>query len=349
LRRVPKDSTSELHAPAAYFGKLAQLSGRSKAYVHPHLLLRNTTKHPITANATVYGKDEHGGYTELSLKPLKIESESVLHVDLEEVRHESKTTLADGAAGLRIAYDATPTDLMADLLNVDETADFTLYDDVRDLFLQHARLTTAISFNLGGNSQSFLILKNVTDQPQQARVRLDYDDGKAHYDVNLGEVPAQQVEVVDIKHLRDMGLPDRDGQRFLSQAEFGGAVILSEPGAFVASDPTFKYSAAPLAPDAFGPDDPDDDFGQRPFFPPSCGRAIDSRGGGTVNMDRACRDAANRCLVPTTVQARCAVLKCQRDYCGNHACTDDERQKSDSAREEYATVPCDAFPCRPRP
>ncbi|MGH8645949.1 MAG: hypothetical protein ACREX4_16410 [Gammaproteobacteria bacterium] len=41
------------------------------------------------------------------------------------------------------------------------------------------------------------------DTPQQARVILDYAGGKRQCEVKLAEVPPQQLEVIDIRRLRD--------------------------------------------------------------------------------------------------------------------------------------------------
>jgi len=88
----------------------AKLSGRSDTYVHPHLLLRNASAHGIVVNATVYGRDESGHYAQWRLEPVKLESQSIIHVDLEAQRHGAKSTLADGVAGWRLTYKGGSTE-----------------------------------------------------------------------------------------------------------------------------------------------------------------------------------------------------------------------------------------------
>jgi hypothetical protein len=107
------------------------------------------------------------------------------------------------------------------LVNVDESGDIVIYDRTRNLFFHEPVMQVAISFDLSEGRQTFLILKNVTDQTQEARVVLDYDDGRSQYNVNLPPVPAQQVSVIDIKHLRDAHVPDRNGSTLPDNVTFG--------------------------------------------------------------------------------------------------------------------------------
>jgi hypothetical protein len=297
----PHKAVSELQSPAAYFGKLAKLSGHSNTYVHPHMLLRNASARRIVVNATVYGRDESGHYMQWRLDPVKLESQSIIHIDLEAQRHEAKSTLADGVAGLRLTYKGGSTDLVADMFNVDTTGDFVLYDDVRNMSSYRSSGEAAISFDLSGTNQTYIIVKNVTDKVQKPNVLLNYDDGKGLYLVKLPEIPAQQVEIVDIRHLREAHVPDQGGLELPANAEFGGGIVVSEPGAVVASDPTFDYSTATLPGDLRGPEGPDDQ--DRPHSPHSCMEPLganddwDDRCTLIRNLDR-CRSLCNQeCLV----------------------------------------------------
>src|SRR5262249_34021755 len=86
---------------------------------------------------------------------------------------------------------------------------------------------------------TFLILKNCTNEPQEAHIILHHDRGKKKYDFKLPKIDAQQVGIVDIKQLRDDKVQDKNGQTLPADAQFGGAVVFSQAGAFVISDPTF--------------------------------------------------------------------------------------------------------------
>lgn len=251
---VPENFKPELQSPAAYFGALRNLISESDAYVHPHLLLRNISKRSLTVQGAIYGKrcgTSGCNDAELQLNPVTLQPESTVHIDLEKQRQASRDKIADGVAGLRLTHDGGPTDVVAELINVDQTGDVVLYDPVFNLLLHAPSRQTAISFNLGLGHRTFLILKNVTDRPQQARILLDYDNGKRRYDVALPEIPPQQVGIVNIKQLRDAKIPDKNGQTLPPDVEFGGAVILSNPGAFVSSDPTFADELPNLTEEGF--------------------------------------------------------------------------------------------------
>jgi hypothetical protein len=260
------DIQSELHAPAGYFGKLNRLSHRGEAYLHPHLLLKNVSKRRIAVIGVVYGTDKKGLPAKLNIEPLTLDPSRTVHIDLEQARQQGQSALSDGPAGLRLRHDGAPTDIVAELLNVDETGRVVFYDDVRSRSLYQATIQSAISFDLANDSQSFLIVKNTTDEPRKPGIRLDYNEGKNHYEVAMSEIPPQQNAIVDIRHLRDAKIPAVDGRVLPPEVTFGGSVIFSEPGTFVISDPTLVYGHT-NAPD----DDPPDDT---PFFLPSCGRDL---------------------------------------------------------------------------
>jgi hypothetical protein len=278
---------SELHSPAAYFGQLDKVVRHSRAFLHPHLLLRNTRNYEIIAEPILYGKDEKDEVAEFRLKPIKLEPQAVTHVDLQEQRKVvSPGTLADGVAGFRLIHSGCPTDVVAELINIEENGKFAHYDAIRNLSFHLAATQIAVSFNLALRNQSFLFLKNVTDKFQKPRVLLDYDDGNKQYDVVLPEVPPQQVSIVDIKRLRDTGTPDRNGQVLPPDVEFGGSAIFMEHGAFVIGDPTYMFPTPTVAeattfseiaePDPPGNNDPNgpNDV-DRPDFVPTCARGGD--------------------------------------------------------------------------
>ena len=247
VRDVTTEGRSELQAPVAYFGKLGKLVSGSMENLNPHLLLRNTAKREITVQGTIYGKDLDGRYIAFQLQSVTLKPEWPIAINLERERQTSQSNLADGIAGLRLTHDGDPTDIVAELINVSETGNLAFYDRMRNLFFHKAATQIAISFNLESGHQSFLILKNTTSRFQRLRILLDYTGGNSPYDLLIPNVPPQQVEIIDIKHLRDSGVPDQQGQTLPHNVSFGGARILSERGAFVSSDPTFVFSLFPLS------------------------------------------------------------------------------------------------------
>ena len=103
-------------------------------------------------------------------------------------------------------------------------------------------MLAAISFDLRPGRHSLLTIKNTTDETQNIDLVLDHEQGSRHYIADLAPFPPQQVRVVDIKRLRDQGVPDRTGKILLSATDSGGSVLFGAPGAFICSDPTFFAS-----------------------------------------------------------------------------------------------------------
>ena len=172
-------------------------------------------------------------------------SDGLLELDLGKERKESESRIADGVAGLRLSHDGGATDVVAEVINVDSTGNFSLYDRVENLFFHTTPGQLAISFNLEAGHRSYLLLKNTTNRSAKVRVLLDYEGGNRPYDVLLENIPRQQMKIVDIQQLRDAGVPDRNGQKLPKNLSFGGARIFSEPGAIVASDPTCLLRIGP--------------------------------------------------------------------------------------------------------
>jgi hypothetical protein len=265
LTNIRAGPGTELHAPAAYFGKLNQLTHRGEAYLYPHLILKNVSESNATVMGVAYGKDKEGNPAELKIEPMTILPNNTVHIDLQDKRKKDRSILADGAAGVRLSHDGGPTDVVAELLSIDETGQVVFYDDVRNLYYRGAK-QSAISFNLEDENRSFLIIKNTTDKPRKPSIFLYYNDGRDHYEANLKDIPPQQVEIVDFRHLRDTKIPDLRGHILPPDLKFGGSIIFSEPGAFVVSDPTFMYGSRPTP----AGDPPDDE----PYFAPSCVRVV---------------------------------------------------------------------------
>jgi hypothetical protein len=68
-------------------------------------------------------------------------------------------------------------------------------------------------------------------------------------------------------------------------------------------------------------------------------------GGGTREMDKACRDAATGCFPLSTTTTTCARLRCRKNYCNDHECTADEKQLGNKSKSEYDGAQCDLYPC----
>jgi len=227
---------SELFAPSAYFGGLDWLLPDSTAQMHPHVVMHSVANHRLTVRIAVHGRDDDDSPTELALHPLEFAPHQTVKLDLEELRADS--ALVGGVAGVMLAHAGEPTDVVAELVNVDTTGDVVIYDRFRPAVLRPMEAGVIMSFNLAEEQRTAVVLTNITAQPEDVSVNLRYAEGTAVYE-HQETVPPWSTTVLDIKRLRDQHIPDRRGRRLSPDLEFGSGIIMCTPGAIVASDPTF--------------------------------------------------------------------------------------------------------------
>lgn len=239
LGDIPTEGPCELHASTLIFGDLGALLRGVGVIVHPHLLLRNVSRTPLEVECAVAGKDSSGGESRMPLRRMTLEAGEAVHVDLELQRRDSEAGLADGIASLEIVHQGRPTDLVAEVISVDETGDFCLYDRVVNLHSYDLATLAAISFSLSEDRRTFLVVKNVTHRAQRARVLIDYRQGTECYEQVL-ELAARGFAVVDLAQLRAEQVPDAMNRSLPADARFGGCMIAAdEPGTLIGGDPTF--------------------------------------------------------------------------------------------------------------
>lgn len=249
LGDVPTEGPCELHASTLVFGDLGALLRGAEVIVHPHLLLRNVSQSPLPIECTVEGKDSSGLQSRMPLRPMTLEAGEAVHLDLELQRRDSEAELADGISTLEVLHKGRPTDLVTEVINVDETGDFCLYDRVVNLYSYKPVALVAISFSLSEDRRTFLVLKNVTHRAQRARILIDYRQGAQCFEQVL-EVAARGVAVVDIAQLSAEQVPDLMHRTLSVDVGFGGCIIaVDEPGTFIGANPTFvlKRSASVAA------------------------------------------------------------------------------------------------------
>ena len=71
----------------------------------------------------------------------------------------SKSNLGDGIAGLRLVHSGCPSDVVVELINIEENGRVARYNAVRNVAFHLAATQIAVSFNLESGNQSFLFLK----------------------------------------------------------------------------------------------------------------------------------------------------------------------------------------------
>ena len=112
-------------------------------------------------------------------------------------------------------------------------------------FVAHGKgayLKPVVSFDLSRESTTLLLLRNVSDQPVSAQYAVSYIDEAGnpvqYSPVDLNLAP-DDFKVVNLKHLRDQRVPDRNGSVLPLQLTRGSAFVASSrAGALLVADPT---------------------------------------------------------------------------------------------------------------
>lgn len=241
-----------LQVPTLLFGdlkvmlpSLASLLAPDTVAVRPHLLLRNQTGEALEVRAALVPANREGTGRSITLPSIPLAPREARHLDLMTVVRANCPEVEDVVAALTLGHDGTPFDIVAELINVDETGDFCLYERVVNLHGYQPPALAAISCSLEAKRRTFLVVTNVTDRPEQARLLIDYQEGEQCYEHCL-TVPAGGIEIVDLASLRDSRLPDVMRSTLPSDLTFGGCFISARtPGALVAGDPTFVFGSMP--------------------------------------------------------------------------------------------------------
>jgi hypothetical protein len=225
---LPYKGTS-LELAGAPFGRPDKKLGFSKATrFTTQLLLTNTADKAIDVSVTLDGKNAAGVPISWEMPALSISPLQSRVVDLNEVRIKSNSPIVDGHVGVRLKHTGSPIELSTEAVTVDRTLrysfDNALYDSE-----SVAKVYNAISFNLIGNKNTLLLIKNVSNTSAKFGYRLNYEkqDVMHSYKSKLSELKPYELKVVDLKSIRASRVPDEDGQVLPADVEFGNANIYS--------------------------------------------------------------------------------------------------------------------------
>lgn len=291
------------------------------------LLLANTSPNAINVTATLDGHDIGGQPVSWDAPIITLASFESRVIDLEKARVEGNSPVADGHAGVRLVHTGDISDLQAEAVTVDQTMTFSFYDPFFDDVFD-SRVDNAISFNLTGNKDTLLVIKNAFNQTSRFGYTISYQDGSAFHDYKSPQfsLAPYEVRVVDIKALRDGGVLDREGHRLPGNVSFGNARIYSERAVLISGDPTFDpvagtcYSCVNPCPGCSArvcePIDGCDPCLYDPFLcDPSQGPACTLC---CATKAAACDATHSQCLIIATGVFAGAVAACEAGPCAAH-------------------------------
>jgi hypothetical protein len=103
----------------------------------------------------------------------------------------------------------------------------------------------AVSFNINEQQDSFLVIKNTSWEEVRFYYSLTYSQEESYHEYMspLTTIGPQELFVVDIKEIRDSGVPGLEGETLPSTVTFGHAAVVATHSALLVADPTFDLSS----------------------------------------------------------------------------------------------------------
>jgi hypothetical protein len=236
--------TGSLQLAGAPFGRPDKKMGFPKsARFTTQLLLTNTSQKSIDVTVGLDGKSADGAPASSNLPAFAIPALQSRVVDLDALRINSHSPIADGYAGVRLTHTGSGLDLFAEAITVDRTLTFSfdnaLYDSEQLSAVYHA-----ISFDLTGNKDTFLLVKNPSNSTVRFGYRLNYERQSVmqSYTAKLAELKPYELRVIDLRALRDSRIQDADGLILPRDVEFGNATVFANQP-IISGDPNFDSEA----------------------------------------------------------------------------------------------------------
>ncbi|HXU36203.1 MAG TPA: hypothetical protein VN937_07540 [Blastocatellia bacterium] len=317
-----------LQMPGTPFGRPDRKMGfPKKTAFSTNLLLANTSSNPISVTATLDGHGIGGVPVSWDAPIITLAAFESRVVNLEKARVEGHSPVADGHAGVRLVHTGSPSDLLAEAVTVDQTMTFSFYDPFFDDVLD-SRVDNAVSFNLSGNKDTLLVIKNSFNQTSHFDYSISYQDAGAVHDYKsaLFSLAPYEVRVVDIKALRDGGVIDREGHRLPINVSFGNARIYADRAILISGDPTFDPVAGtcssctnPCPGCTMRFCEPDPDCDPCLYDPSLCDPQQSPACTTCCTVKAAACDASHsQCLIIATGVFAGAVAGCEAGLCATH-------------------------------
>lgn len=113
-------------------------------------------------------------------------------------------------AGLTLTSTGKPGAVMTQCFSYDQTTDHVFYTHLKDPAMSKNRLGGSYPFNLEGDNQCIIQVRNTTDEPARFTFQIDWPGGS--YTLPVRVVAPQQQAAIDVRKLRDGQIPDSLGR-----------------------------------------------------------------------------------------------------------------------------------------
>jgi hypothetical protein len=195
-----------------------QLEKIGNEKLEPKIAVRNIGTANTIVKAKIFYTLKNGQKGNVVLPNLNLDSLEMRFFDA-----QNAIDLADSSqiesAGIEITHNGGPGTIIAKVESVSTTRNHSfrvlLWEPVKT-----KRAASSYPWNLSGNNQTKVYLKNTTDQEQQFTSYLTYNSG-TKYVLSTNKIAPHQVKVIDVKKVRDSQLPDANGNTLPLNIEQG--------------------------------------------------------------------------------------------------------------------------------
>ncbi|MEK6407962.1 MAG: hypothetical protein AABN34_13455 [Acidobacteriota bacterium] len=205
-------------------------------------LLRNASDAPIEVKPTVsFTSNNEPHTTRLPSRELLPQQVEVVDVEAELNRAGYRGPFA--GAGLTLASSGKPGTLVAHLSSFDQSRNHVFDVPLKDPEVRSNRYGGCYPWNIEGDTQSIIHVRNTTDEKALFTIQLDWDGGS--YALPMQELAPQQEIAIDIRKLRDTQEKDSTG-RVIPKEVSRGQATWYEHGeqALIGRTEVFSASAA---------------------------------------------------------------------------------------------------------
>ncbi len=250
---------NEIQMPAVILGQGdPDLGFPPSTFFSPRLLLANLSARPALVTLTLRSRTEwqegelDGEPVQTIGEPLALEiplavlaAHESRALDLLQLRDSVEgSVLGDGFVALELTHDGAPSDILAEVITVDDTLRFSFYDpfvDAARAFLAQ----TAVSFDISADRNKLFAVKNSSGALASFGLDVHYEEaGEQKTYEGAGLLPAHGLTVVDLKELRDGAIPDRYGQLLPPDLTSGHVRISAAAPGIIAGDYAFDTAGS---------------------------------------------------------------------------------------------------------
>lgn len=211
-------------------------------HFEPYIILANVTDKSIAVTPTIWLTDGRS----LSLNEINVNSGATEELNIFEATADIMNWPANAKIAMTLRHDGRPSDLHADGIVVSAGVQPYWFSAYAPFFDGQAQDTFEMSpsFNLTGERQSAIAVRNTTETEQSYRYVINYSDengeSRSYISSDIKVTPNGQ-SMADIRKLRDNQIPDVNGKTLPLTIEFGHYVMFKhgDPQGLIYGNPNW--------------------------------------------------------------------------------------------------------------